>query len=665
MTSESNGCEHDDTWRQIEAMIDHVADLSQSDVTERDYYSELLRDAMTAGAAVGGAVWVADSGGVSRWIIRRPADGPFAMNPIELDGSRQSLLARVQATGKSDSVSIHIEPANASTPAAPSPVIACPIAVEGRVIRILEILQRPDGSPAARQGYVEVLSTFCELAADFHRRVEFQQLRQRDSEWEQMDRFCQQIHSELNLDATAYTLVNEAKRLIDCDRVTVAVRHVGGHRVRAVSGLDTFDRRATSIRLLERLIDRVAALGEPLWYGGDSGSLPPEIDAAIQEYVDAAHCRTVTAIPLQRSPKDGDDPSDQSAVGVLVFEAFDSRSPRDASRHRIGAVCRHAATALNNAATYDRIPGIRLLERLSGLRGTRTWAKLALWMTPVLIVLAGLVLVQADFYIRSDGRLQPEVQRRIFAPRDGQVERLEVQHGQLIDAELVVTTMRSSELDFEITRVLGDLQTTTKQFDAIGASRLGANPTNATQRDEYARLTAEEERLGKLLANLEEQRDLLEDERDQLRIRSPIAGQVVTWDVEDRLQRRPVKRGQVLLTVADVHGPWILELQVPDRYVNHVLGARKKLRSDLDVTFMLATEPGESYSGRLERFAAASEPNDTQQLSATAWVALERDTLTDPRPGAGVTARIYCGRRAIGYVWLHDLIAAVRAKFFL
>ena len=121
----------------------------------------------------------------------------------------------------------------------------------------------------------------------------------------------------------------------------------------------------------------------------------------------------------------------------------------------------------------------------------------------------------------------------------------------------------------------------------------------------------------------------------------------------------------LLVTVADVNGPWILELQVPDRYVNYVLGARKKLRTDLDVTFMLATDLGVSYSGRLDRFAAASEPNETQQLSATAWVALDRDTLADLRPGAGVTARIYCGRRSIGYVWLHDLIAAVRAKFFL
>ena len=663
MTSESNTCEHDDTWRQIDAMIDRVADLSHSNLSERDFYHALLQEATRAGAAAGGAVWLAESKGVFQRIVQSPADDPLSANGNEPAASRQSLLARVQETGSPDSVTIRIEREDKSTTT--MPVVACPIAVEERVIRILEIVQRADSSPAARQGYLEVLSSFCELAADFHRRVQFQRLRERDAEWERMDQFCQEIHRELHLDATAYTVANEAKRLVECDRVTVAVGPGDQHRVRAVSGLDTFDRRATSIRLLERLVDRVAAVGEPLWYGGDSASLPPEIDAAIQQYVDASHCRTVIAMPLRTSLEDGDDHDSPSTVGVLVFETFDSRPPRDSDRRRIGAVCRHATSALRNAAVYDRLPAVRALEYLSRFRQGRTWVRLAGWTAPVLLIAAVLILVPADFYIRSDGRLRPEQQRRIFAPRDGQVEQLQVQHGQLIDTDTVVATMRSSELDFEITRVLGDLQTTTKQYDAIQASRLGANPTDATQRDQYARLTAEEERLGKRITNLEEQRELLEDQREQLQIRSPIAGQVVTWDVEDRLQHRPVQRGQVLLTVADVHGPWILELQVPDRYVNYVLDAQEKIRTDLDVTFMLATEPEASHFGHLDRFAVALEPNDAQQLSATAWVRLERNTLADPRPGAGVTARIYCGRRSIGYVWLHDLIAAVRAKFFL
>ncbi len=34
----------------------------------------------------------------------------------------------------------------------------------------------------------------------------------------------------------------------------------------------------------------------------------------------------------------------------------------------------------------------------------------------------------------------------------------------------------------------------------------------------------------------------------------------------------------------------------------------------------------------------------------------------DLRPGATVTAKVYCGRRSLGYVWFHDLLAFVQSR---
>jgi multidrug efflux pump subunit AcrA (membrane-fusion protein) len=669
MTSGKDTREHDDTWRRIESMLDRVAELSACDVTEVEFYNTLLREASLAGAALGGAVWIADPAdpaGPLRLLTQHCADHAASVDLPPLDDTRRTLLARVRAGGRAASALVGVNTGDGILPrAAPLPVVACPVTVAGRVVRILEIVQRPDSPPESRTGYEDVLSSFCELAADYHRRIDCRQLPQGDGQWQQLDRFVRQIHRDLHLERTAYTLVNEARRLVECDRVTVAVRQGGGHRVCAISGLETFDRRAEPVRLLQHLSERVAAVGEPVWYNGQTAQLPPELEAAVAQYVDVSHSRTVTAVPLPADDQRGNAADDALPVGVLIFESFDSRPSHDAYRQSVLAVCRHAAGALQNAVRYQRLPAVWLLERLGGLAATRTWIRLLCWTAPVLLLLAVLVFFPADFYIRSDGRLQPQQRRRVFAPRDGQVDRVHVQHGEFIAAETVVAQMRSSELELETTRVLGELQTMTKRYDAIRASRLGANPTGAMERDEYARLTAEEERLGKLLANLEEQRRLLQSQQEQLQVRSPIAGQVVTWDVASQLQQRPVRRGQLLLTVADVRGPWVLELQVPDRYVHHVLQAREDVRQDLEVVFMLATGPQQSYQGRLLRLAAATEPDESLQLSATAWVSVDRDAVTDLRPGAGVTARIYCGRRAVGYVWLHDLIATVRAWLFL
>jgi multidrug efflux pump subunit AcrA (membrane-fusion protein) len=664
MTSGLDGTVHDSTWRQIEEIVDRTTELSRSDLPPQQFYGALLQHALQAGAAVGGAVWTAERESVLRLEAQDyPVDGFFVDRGRARD-CHQKLLAQVRSTGRHQSVTV--SPADdAGRRSTRQTLIACPISLDGRVVGMLEVVQRSDVSPDAQRVFTEVLSTLCELAADYQRSARLRQLELRETEREQADRFCQEVHKSLNLDRTSYTLANEAKRLVGCDRVTVAVARGAGCRIRAISGLDTFDRRAGNIRLLERLIDRVCAIGEPLWFSGDSQELSPEMDTAVQQYVDAAHARTVTVIPLRRGRRDDVDDDTSQPLAALVFEAFTGQDTRDGYRQRVQTVCPHAASALHNAVTYDRLPGIRVLEKLAWLRASRTRARLILWGLPVLVAVALLIFVRADFFIRCDGRLRPQLQRRIFAPRDGQVEQLHVNHAQMIGADTVVATMRSSELDFEVTRVLGDLETTAKQYDAVKASRLGANPTSPEQRDEYARLTAEEGQLEEQLTNLEKQRDLLEAQRKELRVRSPIAGQVITWEVDDVLQRRPVKRGQVLMTVADVEGPWVLEIQVPDKHINYVQRARKELRPDLDVAFMLATEPGQTFHGRLDDIAAASEPDETQQLYVTAVVSLDTEDLPSLLPGAGVTARIYCGRRSIGYVWLHDLIEALRAKLFI
>ena len=35
-------------------------------------------------------------------------------------------------------------------------------------------------------------------------------------------------------------------------------------------------------------------------------------------------------------------------------------------------------------------------------------------------------------------------------------------------------------------------------------------------------------------------------------------------------------------------------------------------------------------------------------------VAIDRQELGDPHPGASVTGGVFCGRRALGYVWFHE-----------
>jgi hypothetical protein len=116
------------------------------------------------------------------------------------------------------------------------------------------------------------------------------------------------------------------------------------------------------------------------------------------------------------------------------------------------------------------------------------------------------------------------------------------------------------------------------------------------------------------------------------------------------------------MSVANVDGAWILELQIPDDRAGYVLAAAEESADKLAVSFMLATEPSVTHQGRLDQIAGVSETIDEQGPTTTAIASIDRAAIPQLRPGATVTAKIDCGKRSIGYVWLHDVIDVFRTR---
>ena len=158
---------------------------------------------------------------------------------------------------------------------------------------------------------------------------------------------------------------------------------------------------------------------------------------------------------------------------------------------------------------------------------------------------------------------------------------------------------------------------------------------------------------------------LLEKEKE-LRITSPRDGQVVTWDVQNLLERRPVQRGQVVMQVADTAGPWQLELQMPEDRMGYIVQAQDEFGEDLPVTFILATEPGVEHEGTIKEIHYSAEVHgeegSTVQIKVDIEGVFDQEQLSKLRPGAEVTAKVYCGRRSVGYVLFHDVLAFVQSR---
>jgi hypothetical protein len=58
--------------------------------------------------------------------------------------------------------------------------------------------------------------------------------------------------------------------------------------------------------------------------------------------------------------------------------------------------------------------------------------------------------------------------------------------------------------------------------------------------------------------------------------------------------------------------------------------------------------------------ALRTETPEAEDPSLAVTVDLAADEHPQVRAGAGVSASISCGRRSVGYVWLHDFVDAVR-----
>jgi multidrug efflux pump subunit AcrA (membrane-fusion protein) len=260
--------------------------------------------------------------------------------------------------------------------------------------------------------------------------------------------------------------------------------------------------------------------------------------------------------------------------------------------------------------------------------------------------------------LEGRGTLEPVGRHDVFAAVEGVVEQVLVDHGDIVQPNQSVTLLRNTDVDVKLTDLQGELSSTSAALRRVNTTLL-AGKVAGTERE---RLHGERSQWIAKQASLKEQITLYERKVAQLDVRTPVAGQVVTWDVRNTLIHRPVERGQMLLSVADVNGEWELEIHMPEDRTGHIVRAQAELGRNLPVSFILATEPGVTYRGTLEEVHQRAEVRGEEGNIVLLRVAIDKTKLGQLRRGATVVGRVDCGRRSVGYVWFHDLWEFVQSR---
>lgn len=659
------------TKNEIRSLVQEITHLSQTDIPLDEFYEEFLRRVVQALASSGGALWTVESNGGLR--LQYQVNLPTETLADQPGNQRRHglLLQNVLASGQPTLVppqSGSSDGDEAGNPTNHLLVLAC-LRVENEPRGVIEIFQRSGGGPTTQRGYLRFLVQMADLASEFLKNRQLRQLGDSKTLWENLERFICQVHHGLNVRQTAYTIVNESRRLVRCDRVSLTLRRGDQQHVVAVSGLDTLDRRAEEVKRLGQLATAVVAGNRPFWYCGTSADVPPQIDEPLQHYVDQSHATMVAVVPLIRPPDEGpgtdvesQDDAPRQVIGALIVEQMGDFAVAEGQVERVEIVAQHSASALANALEHESLflmPLWRTLGKAKWVIQARNLPKVVLGLAGFAVLVLALVLVPADFELASRGTLQPSLRHEIYAHLDGVITEVLVEHQQMVKAGDVLVQMKNNELEVEIADLIGRRRTTQERIHAIQRAQLDDRRLDVAEQN---RLGGELLELRQVAESIERELLLLRQKQDQLVIRSETPGQVVTWGVEELLLRRPVQTGRALMTIVDPTGDWELELNMPERRMGHVARAARDSQDPLRVTFVLSSHPGLEFEGRVTDIHRTAEVQGDEGNSVLIRVALDKQQLPELRSDTTVTAKVHCGRRSIGYVVFHELLETVQSK---
>jgi len=427
---------------------------------------------------------------------------------------------------------------------------------------------------------------------------------------------------------------------------------------------------------MTKLSQRVIHSGETLLYTGKVDHLPPKVEKALADFIQESGSRMVTVIPVfEPDPlveKEDDRASSKEkirkAVGGLVIEQIAESQPKTGVIEKSDLLADHVGSAIYNAKRYNRLflmPVWKGLGKCYSFLEGKNRLKAALVLMLVALLIAAMVLIPWDYRVEGQGRLMPVTQADIFAPWDGEVSDIKVKSGDPVTSGQELIIIVNKDLDQQWQATKGEIAAKQTQRQALFVMHQRLD--RAEDRKQKLEVQGQWLEADKQLEHLREQLTILEDRKKKLIVRAPISGVVVTFQLDQLLKNRPVRRGERLLEIKDDKGEWRLELEIEEHRSGHIMDAQESLKkSDLELEFVLATDSETKIQGTLGKIDTRTNSSSELGGVIVAYGHFNRNDLPRlPRIGAEVRAKINCGEKSLGYALFGDVVEFVQKYFWL
>jgi hypothetical protein len=693
--------------RKIDQAFVEVARLSGTDSPPAVFFQEFLEKTLNGIDAPAGAVWLKNVQGFLQLQCQVNIDGVGLDKHKNGRQSHNELLRQAFQTAKP----ILLEPFGSTGILEGIPagnptdfvVLLAPITLEEKsAVGLVEIWQEPRWDARVKRMHLNYLVQMAGYASTFVKNQQNRQSANQEQLWTQLESFATHIHGSLDPTTVSYHVANEGRRLVGCDRLSVAVREPKKAKIEAVSGADVVEKRSSQIQLMRQLADAVFKWNEKLVYRGvkDDG-LPPDVYEALDRYLAQSPAKLLVFQPLhdQREfDKEKKELKENRSRSALLMECFEPPNQPEPLISRLDVVGRHAASALYNSVELRKIPFAFLWKPVLALQeGLGGKTKLIAYSIATAVALLILALIFVPWQLKMDakGELAPEERIALYPPRAGFVERIVVDPENEFNRNQVLLELRDDQLEKEMWSAKSELNGAQLTLEGIKHRLATDNNLRPEERDklwiEQIKATNDVEKAQKQLELLASTShadparpgrfQLISPEFDPKRARSePPRWKILNGnDILTELRGRYVKPSDPIIKIGEVHGEWEIPIRIPQKHIGQVQKAFVlSNEQDLDVELKLDSKPTQTFRGKLakNKVQPAAVPNrddhnETEPV-VYAYVRLSGDDIPKdlqvPREyyltGVEVRANIRCGSHSMGYSLFYGLGEFVCQKIF-
>ncbi|KAA1259441.1 HlyD family secretion protein [Rubripirellula obstinata] len=588
--------------------------------------------------------------------------------------AHQSLLATIAGDGEPAVVPSTPDVTEPDVPANPTSVPAAlvPIDAPGNISvntsgnpsgnpsfsrRVIEVFLEPGGGIVAQRGYLRFVCQVADLAGEFFRAEQLRTLLRQQSLAEKCDQLIANIHELDRSEKVATLVVDELAEIFQLDRV--AISRISGKpksQVIAVSHVETIDHYSESAQQIRTVAAVTLDNTGAAWISTDeenAASLAPVFAASGigSESKQRDHGFRVTGFRLaakQNNPK-------QDAL-----QEFEKRE----LLRTVGQTLR-----MIQQIDHNRQPSlVRLIRHPSTDRHLALHtAKRVTSFAIIAAAIALVMIVPVPKTIEANATLRARDTQAICAISDAVVETIQVEHGQHVRAGDVLMTLSDSNLDQQITTLVGRRAVLAEQKMRLTEDMVDSS---ASDFDSFEKIQGQRSVVDEEIASVNQQLMLLRQTKDSLTIRSDRDGVIDAWQITKRLGGRPVSRGDSLLQVVSHDSAWLVDAEVSQARIQRVRQADQANKLSAQIT--IDDAPGVSSVASDWQFGPTRQINQATSGDAVTTAVTLTLAVNDIAPSPttvsaqasriGAPARVYfdCGSVPLGDLLLGDLYRDIR-----